>query len=217
MTPRTSIRSAVVRTGRLRTHVLLAGSGSATPALLVHGNVSSARFFAGLMPALADGRRVLAPDLRGFGASETRDVDARSGLAEFADDLHALLDGDGETAMDGPVHLVGWSLGGGVVMRYAIDHPDRVASITLLAPMSPYGFGGTRDAGGTACWPDWAGSGGGAANPEFIRRLATRGPERGQSGLAAIGAAGHVPGAAAPAVSGAGRRGRPGDAGDGRR
>jgi pimeloyl-ACP methyl ester carboxylesterase len=41
----------------------------------------------------------------------------------------------------------------------------------LVAPMSPYGFGGTKGVGDTPCWPDFAGSGGGTANPEFVRRL----------------------------------------------
>ena len=36
----------------------------------------------------------------------------------------------------------GWSMGGGVVMQYALDHP--ALSLTLQAPVSPYGFGGTR-------------------------------------------------------------------------
>jgi hypothetical protein len=38
--------------------------------------------------------------------------------------------------------------------------------------MSPYGFGGTRDVAGTPCHADFAGSGGGTANPEFVRLLA---------------------------------------------
>ena len=38
--------------------------------------------------------------------------------------------------------------------------------------MSPYGFGGTRDLAGTPCWPDFAGSGGGTASPEMVRRIA---------------------------------------------
>lgn len=38
--------------------------------------------------------------------------------------------------------------------------------------MSPYGFGGTRDLAGTPCWPDYAGSGGGTASPEMVRRIA---------------------------------------------
>ena len=46
-----------------------------------------------------------------------------------------------------------------------------VASLTLVNPMSPYGFGGTKDSSGIPCWPDYAGSGGGTTNPEFVRRL----------------------------------------------
>jgi len=69
------------------------------------------------------------------------------------------------------VHLVGWSLGGGVAMQYAIDHPASVASVTLLASMSPAGFGGTRDAAGTLCHEDGAGSGGGAVAPGLIEAL----------------------------------------------
>jgi pimeloyl-ACP methyl ester carboxylesterase len=52
-----------------------------------------------------------------------------------------------------------------------MDRPDMVASLTLVNSMSPYGFGGTRDSSGSPCWPDHAGSGGGTANPEFVRRL----------------------------------------------
>ncbi len=49
---------------------------------------------------------------------------------------------------------------------------DRVASLTLVAPVSPFGFGGTRGAEGTLCDPSGAGCGGGAANPGFVARLA---------------------------------------------
>jgi hypothetical protein len=38
-------------------------------------------------------------------------------------------------------------------------------------PHVPYDFGGTKDVDGTPCWADFAGSGGGTANPEFVRRL----------------------------------------------
>lgn len=56
-------------------------------------------------------------------------------------------------------------------MRYALDHPAGVASLTLVNPMSPYGFGGTKDDSGAPCWPDYAGSGGGTTSPEFVKRL----------------------------------------------
>jgi pimeloyl-ACP methyl ester carboxylesterase len=161
-----------VPTSRLGTHVLTAGPDEAPVLVLVHGNVSSARFFAPSMSALAGRYRCLAPDLRGFGLSDAARVDARRGVRDFADDLHALISESGLVPGGQRVHLLGWSLGGGVVLQYAIDHPGAVASIVLESPMSPYGFGGSRDLAGTPCWPDFAGSGGGTASPEMVRRIA---------------------------------------------
>ena len=63
-------------------------------------------------------------------------------------------------------------MGGGILQQYEIDHPADLASLTLIAPLSPYGFGGTRGADGTLDYADRAGSGGGTAAPDFVRRLA---------------------------------------------
>lgn len=164
------INSSMIDTSRLRTHVLTAGAEEGAPVALIHGNVSSARFFEETLLALPERYWGLAPDLRGFGASETKPVDARRDLRDFADDLHALFTELNLTGERRP-HLLGWSMGGGVAMRYAIDHPDNVASLTLLDPVSPFGFGGTKDAQGSLCWPDGAGSGGGTANPDYVQRL----------------------------------------------
>ena len=165
------VESQQIETSRLRTHVLTAGPPGAPPLVLVHGNVSAARFFAETMVALAGDYRCVAPDLRGFGRSEQLPVDARRGVRDFADDVRALLAEGGLLPAAQPVHLLGWSLGGGVALQYAIDHPGAVASVILESPMSPFGFGGTRDAGGIPCWPDYAGSGGGTASPEMVRRI----------------------------------------------
>ncbi|HEX2182314.1 MAG TPA: alpha/beta hydrolase [Rubrobacteraceae bacterium] len=162
------VTAGTVETPRLATHLLQSGSESGVPVLLVHGNASSSLFFDETLAALPDRYRGLAPDLRGFGGSGTKPLDATRGLRDFSDDLRSLV----ETLKLGRVHLVGWSAGGTVAMQYAIDNPGGVASLTLVDPMSPYGFGGTKDAAGTPCWPDYAGSGGGTANPEFVRRLA---------------------------------------------
>ncbi|MEI7772669.1 MAG: alpha/beta hydrolase, partial [Chloroflexales bacterium] len=61
--------------------------------------------------------------------------------------------------------------------------PARLLSVTLAAPGSPYGFGGTKDLDGTPTWPDFAGSGGGLVNAEFARREGEgdRGEENPQS------------------------------------
>jgi pimeloyl-ACP methyl ester carboxylesterase len=172
------VEAADITTSRLRTRVLLAGRAAAPALVLLHGNVSSARFFAETMAVLGEQFRCIAPDLRGFGGSEPAPVDARRGVRDFADDVHALLAESRllteSGLLDGGrrVHLLGWSLGGGVALRYAIDHPGTVASIVVESPMSPFGFGGTRDAAGAPCWPDYAGSGGGTASPELVRRIA---------------------------------------------
>jgi pimeloyl-ACP methyl ester carboxylesterase len=175
------IVSTIINTPRLKIHLLSSGSKTGTPVIFVHGNISSARIWEETMLALPPGYRGLAPDLRGFGTSEIKPVDARRGLRDFADDLYALVETLGFVAEGRQAHWVGWSMGGGIVLQYALDHPDQVASLVLVSPMGPYGFGGTKDAAGTPCWPDYAGSGAGAANPEFVRQLAAG--DRGQASL----------------------------------
>ena len=162
------ITEETVETPRLRTFVRSAGPEDAPLLVLVHGNVSSSVFWDDMIRAFADRYRVIAPDFRSYGRSEQKDIDATRGVRDFSDDLHALLE---TIAPDKKAHLVGWSVGGGVVMQYAIDHADRVASLVLQAPMSPFGFGGTKDAEGTPTYPDFAASGGGTANPEFARMI----------------------------------------------
>jgi pimeloyl-ACP methyl ester carboxylesterase len=56
-------------------------------------------------------------------------------------------------------------------MQFALQYPQRVRSLAFINPVSPYGFGGTKDANGAPCYSDFAGSGGGTVNPEFIRRI----------------------------------------------
>ena len=158
------VRSVVVDTDRLRTHYLESGPADAPVIVMVHGNLSTGRFYEHLMPDLP-GYRVIAPDMRGFGRSQDLPLDATRGLDDWADDVHALLRALDVTA---PAHLVGWSTGGAAIARYAMARP--VASLTFLDPVSPYGFGGTH-ADGTPCFPDFAGSGGGGANPEVVQRL----------------------------------------------
>jgi pimeloyl-ACP methyl ester carboxylesterase len=115
--------------------------------------------------------RVIAPDLRGFGRTEARPIDATRGLGDMADDVRSLL-----LALDladkGTVNAAGWSMGGGVLWQYALAYPDDLASLTMIAPLSPYGWGGIKGLEGRPCFDDYAGSGGGTAAPDFVRRLA---------------------------------------------
>ena len=138
--------------------------------LFVHGNVSSALFWQPTLLALAATGRVtpLAVDLRGFGGTDPLPVDARRGVRDWADDVVALV----EALHLERVHLVGWSMGAGVVLQVLLDAPARVASVALVAPVSPYGFGGTAGPEGRRVHQDGTGSGGGAANPDFVAALA---------------------------------------------
>ncbi|MBC7308715.1 MAG: alpha/beta fold hydrolase [Tetrasphaera sp.] len=154
-----------VRTDRYTANVLeRPADDQGTPVVLVHGNVSSSLFW---QPTMLDlPVRSLAIDLRGFGGSETLPVDATRGVRDFSDDVASVLDQEGISR----AHFVGWSMGGGVVLQLLLDRPDLVESVTLVSPVSPYGFGGTaRD--GSLLTPDAAGTGGGGANPDFVERL----------------------------------------------
>jgi pimeloyl-ACP methyl ester carboxylesterase len=158
------------------THARVAGEPGGWPVLFLHGNCSDSSFWADTLAALPAGLRGIAPDLRGFGASTPEPIDATRGMRDFADDVHRLVDHAEafERASERKVLIVAHSAGAGVALQYAIDHPGRVGALVLEAPMSPYGFGGTRGPEGAPCWSDFAGSGGGTANPEFVRRLSER-------------------------------------------
>jgi pimeloyl-ACP methyl ester carboxylesterase len=159
-----------VPTSRLTTAVLSVTGRIGDPVLFVHGNVSSSLFWQPTMLALPEPYGPLAVDLRGFGETDPEPVDATRGLGDYADDLAAVIEALGLAS----VHLVGWSMGGGVVLQYLTERQaaHRAASVTLVAPVSPFGFGGTRGTDGTLCDPSGAGSGAGAVNPDFVARLA---------------------------------------------
>lgn len=175
------IAARQVQTPRLKANVLYrAGQDDSLPAVVfVHGNVSSSLFWQQAMLDVPAEYSVWAIDLRGFGGSETLPVDATRGVRDFSDDVASVID----TLGLGPVHLVGWSMGGGVAMQYALDHP--LLSLTLQAPVSPYGFGGTA-VDGTRLTDDDAGTGGGGANPQFVEGIAKgdRDPENPMGALA---------------------------------
>ncbi|MFC5063251.1 alpha/beta fold hydrolase [Actinomycetospora atypica] len=149
---------------RIRIHHLTSGPADGEPVVLVHGNLSTGRFYEHLMSPASDRWRFLAPDMRGFGRTEQAPIDATRGLGDWADDLVSYLETLGVTRP----HLVGWSTAGAAIALVARQVP--VASLTFLDPVSPYGYGGTF-ADGRPCHDDYAGSGAGVANPQFVEKL----------------------------------------------
>ncbi len=162
------IRAERITTSRITTRVLFSGETSGIPVMFLHGNLSSATWWEETMLALPKGFRGIAPDLRGFGSADTsKYVNARRGAGDWADDLIALMDKLGIAK----AHIVGHSLGGYVVWRMMADYPERLLSVTLVAPGSPFGFGGTKDTLGTPCYSDFAGTGSGLANKLLIKAI----------------------------------------------
>jgi pimeloyl-ACP methyl ester carboxylesterase len=120
------------------------------------------------MLALPKGFRGIAIDLRGFGGADTsKYVDARRGAGDWADDVIALMD----KLNLAKAHIVGHSLGGYAVWRIMADYPQRLLSVTLVSPGSPFGFGGTKDTLGTPCYSDFAGTGSGLTNKLLIKAI----------------------------------------------
>ena len=162
------INAKSVATARITTRVLFTGDESGTPVVFVHGNLTSATFWEETMVTMPASYRSIALDQRGFGeADPSAAVDGSRGLADMSDDVIALMDTLGIDA----AHLVGHSMGGGVLWRLMMDAPERLLSASFIAPVSPFGFGGTKDAEGTLCAADGAGSGGGVANPQYTQML----------------------------------------------
>ncbi|MCW5853210.1 MAG: alpha/beta fold hydrolase, partial [Anaerolineae bacterium] len=110
MTLLPGVRSQTLATDRLRMHYLEAGPEDGIPVVLIHGNLATARFYEHLFPGAPDRYRFIAPDMRGFGDTEPAPLDATRGLGDWADDTYSLVKALGITR---PVHLVGWSTGGG--------------------------------------------------------------------------------------------------------
>ena len=162
------ITSKLVDTPRIQMHVLFSGPEEGTPVLFIHGNASSATYWEEIMLKLPEGFRGIAPDLRGYGDTEDKLIDATCGVGDFVNDLLALLD----VLKIEKTHVVGHSMGGAIIFGLLPAAGDKILSATLVNPGSPFGFGGSKGVDGQACYDDFAGSGGGVVNPEFPKLMA---------------------------------------------
>lgn len=115
----------IVQVNGLDLYVERAGAGR--PLLLLHGFTGSADEWAGLTPALAGRREVIAVDLLGHGRSAAPDEAARYTMERCVADLLALLDELGV----GQAELLGYSMGGRVALQLAAAAPERVGALIL--------------------------------------------------------------------------------------
>lgn len=119
----------------LNVHYEVAGKGDVV-IVLAHGNFASWRWWRPLLDRLPRGHRAYAPDLRGCGDTARPPVSEDYTIEQLAADLHHFA-----VALKlPPFHVVGHSLGGAVAMQSALEHPDRVRSLTLVAPAPAEGL-----------------------------------------------------------------------------
>jgi pimeloyl-ACP methyl ester carboxylesterase/membrane protein DedA with SNARE-associated domain len=110
------------------------GASERPALLLLHGSPGSSSVFAQAVPYLAQHYYVLVPDLPGFGSSTHRIPDYS--IRAHAHYVLALLD----TLQIERVHVVGFSMGGGVALNLAELAPQRIASLVMLAAIGVQEF-----------------------------------------------------------------------------
>ncbi len=111
--------------GGLRLHYMTAGDGE--PVVLLHGWPTSSFLWRRVMPPIAEGNRVIALDLPGFGLSD-KPLDASYSFRYFEKVLSDAFD-----ALDiEKVSLAVHDLGGPLGLYWAVQHPDRLRRLALL-------------------------------------------------------------------------------------
>ena len=125
MTPLPRMITCPVVGGELTAAVWEPESQPRATILLIHGITASHMSWPLIAAAFPD-CRVIAPDLRGRGAS--RNLPAPFGMPQHAADMNALLDATGtDSAL-----VVGHSMGGFVAATLAAQHPERVCGLLLI-------------------------------------------------------------------------------------
>jgi pimeloyl-ACP methyl ester carboxylesterase len=133
---REGVKSEYVEAGGYRLHyfeALPANGQAGTPLVLVHGLGARGEDWAAMIPALAaQGFHVYAPDLLGYGRSPKPDVDYSISLEEqtvalFMQAVHVPR-----------ADVGGWSMGGWIVMKLALDHPEMVDRLVIYDSAGVY-------------------------------------------------------------------------------
>jgi pimeloyl-ACP methyl ester carboxylesterase len=101
--------------------------GTGQPLILVHGGLGSSDMFAPIVPELSKGRQVIALDLQAHG--RTVDIDRPLSFEAMADDIAALIHYLGFEKAD----VMGYSVGGEVALRAAIQHPEVVRKLIIVS------------------------------------------------------------------------------------
>jgi pimeloyl-ACP methyl ester carboxylesterase len=101
--------------------------GAGRPLVLLHGGAGATEMFNSIVPKLSKGRQIILTDLQAHG--RTADIDRPLRYELMADDVAALVAYLKLEAVD----LMGYSLGAGVAIRTAIQHPEIVRKLVVIS------------------------------------------------------------------------------------
>jgi pyruvate dehydrogenase E2 component (dihydrolipoamide acetyltransferase) len=116
-----------VEAGGRRIRYLALGDGESLPIVFIHGFGGDLNNWQFNQEALAEGRATYALDLPGHGGS-TKDLGDAADVGALAAAVLDFMDAKGIAK----AHLVGHSLGGAIALDLALNHADRVASVTAI-------------------------------------------------------------------------------------
>jgi pimeloyl-ACP methyl ester carboxylesterase len=126
------VTARFVDSGGRKWRVCTAGPDGARPVLLVHGWGANAYMYRAMIPPLAAaGYSLILPDLPGHGWGDVTLDRRHAHLGAYVTALRTLCD----TLGLGRMAVVGQSMGGGIALQFALDHPERVAALALISPI----------------------------------------------------------------------------------
>lgn len=117
---------------RLKLHYAVWGDEGKSPLMLIHGGRDHCRNWDRVALSLHDRYAIYAPDLRGHGDSAWA-LGGMYSLPEFVLDIGTLAANLG----DGPLTIIGHSLGGAIALQYAGTFPDRVSKVVAIEGLGP--------------------------------------------------------------------------------
>lgn len=123
--PATNSKSGYAVVNGLNLYYEIYGTGE--PLILLHGGLGSTGMFGPNLPALAKNRQLIAADLQAHG--RTADIDRPLSYEAMADDIAGLMNNLGIAKAD----VMGYSLGAGVALRTAIQHPGVVRKLVVVS------------------------------------------------------------------------------------
>ncbi len=134
---RVTFAEHTIQSGDVRLHCSTLGPADGPLVLFLHGFPARGTTWRELLPAFAEaGYFAVAPDLRGYGASDRpAGVDSYA-MPRIVEDAIAILDAFGRKR----AYVVGHDFGGGVAWAVAMAHPERVERLAILNSVHPVGM-----------------------------------------------------------------------------